>query len=139
MRDLDPIAPTARHDHLGPFSGPVRPVAHSPPAPAEGLAPRQGDIHSEEWNLLFRAVVARLRQITATPPDAGTLQGSVEDCLRALQDLQALLNQERGHVARFEREMAAVTAGGGRSSRPRTTGARASRAATGSASSCPEP
>lgn len=74
------------------------------PAVMEFGVPRQGDIDSSDWDLLFSAVVARLRQVLITPPDVGSLQCSAEDCLLELEHLQTLLAQERGRAARLERE-----------------------------------
>lgn len=76
----------------------------------EPAIPRQGDIDSSEWDVLFRAVVVRLRELMTPPPAMGGLQGSTEDCLLALENLHVLLAQERGRAARMERDCSRANA-----------------------------
>ncbi|MDE2147846.1 MAG: GGDEF domain-containing protein [Burkholderiales bacterium] len=67
-------------------------------APAAPAAARRADGpgHArDDWDGLFRAVVARLRHLLAAPPEVGSLRGGTAECLQALEQLHGQLAAER--------------------------------------------
>ncbi len=76
------------------------------PAPFEVALPRDGDIAGDEWDAVFRAIVARLRHLLAAQPEVGSLRGSAPDCLLALEQLHDRLAEERGRAVRVAGELA---------------------------------
>ena len=55
--------------------------------------------------MLFSAVTLRMRQLLATATDAADFQSRVDECLHALESLQAMLAQERQRAAQINCEV----------------------------------
>jgi diguanylate cyclase (GGDEF)-like protein len=91
------------------FSGPDAEVSSPVPPPQPGSRP---DIPPEDWDVMFSAITARLRNAVdrrlATAPDpqrpeaAARLQGTVLECLGALDQLHAALATERSRQRQLE-------------------------------------
>ena len=82
------------------------PLPKPEPVPA-GLPPHNGrstDTPSDDWDLLFDAVVRRLVHSAASQPSVN-LRAQVKDCARSLQNLQGMMAQERGRARRIERQL----------------------------------
>jgi hypothetical protein len=55
------------------------------------------DIPADDWDLLFEAVLARLRRSAGTPPaTAAAMREQVLDCVQALEQLHAALARDCG-------------------------------------------
>lgn len=71
------------------------------PAPAQTGSPQSDarpppaalDISIEDWDVLFRAVQARLSLLADTPP-GGALKDAMLDCIQALDQLRAAMVEE---------------------------------------------
>lgn len=72
------------------------------------LAPHPAGIAADDWDVLFRAVRARLRSTVAGPVTAASAdlnsvlrtQDAVLDCVEALECLHAALDDGRGGIRR---------------------------------------
>ncbi len=78
----------------------------------------------EDWDLIFDAVVWRLRQHACTAAPA-RVRAAVEDCVQSLDMLHAELAQDRGHMRCIELEL--------RQTRAELTAAKAELAGAGEA------
>jgi hypothetical protein len=76
------------------------------PVPKKAPRPHHADIAVDDWDVLFRAVRARLRStvtgpVTATSADVNSVlrtQDAVLDCVTALEKLHTALTYERSEV-----------------------------------------
>jgi diguanylate cyclase (GGDEF)-like protein len=84
----------------------------SPPRECEVTLPSDAsrlagpELPADDWDLLFDAILARLRRGAGGPPaQAAAMRELVLDCVPALEHLHATLAHERGYAFRIEREL----------------------------------
>lgn len=110
------LAPTRLTESVStpPATRPLAPAASwpafAPWSASSAWPPPQGDTDSGDWDMLFRAVIARMRHSLVTPDGAEKPQSSLDEGLHALENLQAMLEQERVCTAQIKSEIATARA-----------------------------